>query len=107
MSTDPYYRTKEWLALRAACLKRDGYRCAVPGCVIRASHADHIVSRKKGGADHLSNLRSYCQPHHSTKTAQADGGFGRPAQPVKLAAKGCDASGTPRDPNHPWHRARG
>lgn len=60
---DPFYGTPEWRALRLACLQRDRFRCAIPGCEVRASVADHLVSRRDGGIDRLDNLRSLCRTH--------------------------------------------
>ena len=60
---DPYYASAEWKALRAACLRRDRFRCAVAGCDRPAVVADHVVSRKAGGADVLGNTRSLCRLH--------------------------------------------
>jgi 5-methylcytosine-specific restriction enzyme A len=57
---DPYYLTPEWRELRRQTLERDGGVCTVPGCGRAAVVADHIVSRKAGGADALPNLRSLC-----------------------------------------------
>lgn len=60
---DPFYLTPEWRELRERALTRDGYRCAVLGCGRAAVVADHIVSRKAGGADALHNTRSLCRLH--------------------------------------------
>jgi 5-methylcytosine-specific restriction endonuclease McrA len=60
---DGFYKSAEWIALRKACLERDKYQCqlVLPGCMGRASIADHKVSRRNGGADNLANLRSVCR----------------------------------------------
>lgn len=58
---DSYYYTDEWKTLRILCLRRDKFTCQAPGCGNRATVADHIVSRKAGGADVLSNLRALCR----------------------------------------------
>ena len=60
---DPYYLTPEWRELRRQTLERDGGVCTVPGCGRPAVVADHIVSRKAGGADALHNTRSLCRLH--------------------------------------------
>ena len=57
---DPFYQTPEWKALRRATLERDHYTCTTPGCGQPARTVDHIVSRRKGGADALLNLRCLC-----------------------------------------------
>jgi len=57
---DPFYQTPEWKALRKAALERDRFTCTTPGCGQPAKCVDHIVSRRKGGADNLSNLRCLC-----------------------------------------------
>ena len=62
-AADPYYLTLEWRELRRQTLERDGGVCTVPGCGRAAVVADHIISRKAGGADALPNLRSLCRLH--------------------------------------------
>ena len=85
-----YYQTREWKALKAACLRRDGYRCTVPGCGTATilPNVDHKVPRSRGGTDHMSNLRTLCQPCHSRLTRYHNTGTPR--------ALGCHADGTPR-----------
>lgn len=65
-----------WRKLREQVLARD------PVCTIcheaPSTDADHIVSRRNGGKDQMSNLRGTCHPCHSSKTVHEDGGFGRP-----------------------------
>ena len=56
---DAYYFTSQWKALRLECLTRDHFRCVL--CGQPAIVADHIISRKDGGADALPNLRSLCR----------------------------------------------
>jgi 5-methylcytosine-specific restriction endonuclease McrA len=73
---DPYYFTPEWKALRQACLKRDGYACVM--CGEPAIVADHIISRKAGGTDALSNLRSLCR-EHDNRFKERPGGWRRGA----------------------------
>lgn len=96
--TDPFYLTPLWRALRRACLERDGNKCTVAGCNgTERLTADHIIPRRKGGADALSNLRTLCQPCHSRITRKGNIG--------DVSAKGCDAQGRPLDPDHPWHKS--
>ncbi|MFN6254154.1 MAG: HNH endonuclease [Acetobacteraceae bacterium] len=85
--SDPYYISKEWRALRASILRRDGHRCAVAGCPNRASVADHIKPRRDGGADTPENLRSLCEHHHNVRRR---GGW--------RGAAGCDPDGWPLPP---------
>jgi len=59
MPGDPYYQTAGWRTLRAACVARDSGRCVT--CGARGFIADHIVPRKRGGADNLANLRLLCR----------------------------------------------
>lgn len=73
MPSDPFYHTPQWRALRTACLKRDHYRCTVPGCTDRATTVDHIKRRRDGGADALHNLRSLCSTHDNQVKEQANG----------------------------------
>lgn len=99
---DPYYLTAAWKALRAACLKRDGGICTVKGCGARATHADHIISRKRGGPDSLSNLRSLCRTHDNQAKEDAQGNRRRGG---KMVVVGCDADGWPLDPGHDWNKS--
>jgi len=46
------------------------------GRIVAAEVVDHIVPRKRGGTDDISNLQALCYRCHSTKTAKYDGGFG-------------------------------
>jgi 5-methylcytosine-specific restriction protein A len=60
VAQDPFYACAQWRSLRKQALERDGYLCQAPGCQRAATIVDHIVSRRCGGADALSNLRSLC-----------------------------------------------
>lgn len=55
---NPYYFSAEWAALRTAALARDKHVCRY--CGGKATQADHIVARSKGGADALENLAACC-----------------------------------------------
>lgn len=96
--TDPFYLSPFWRRLRAAALRRDGNRCIV--CGARAVVVDHVVSRRRGGPDALNNLRSLCRAHDQQVKERPDGWRKNGG-----VFKGCDPSGTPSDPNHPWHRS--
>jgi 5-methylcytosine-specific restriction protein A len=82
------------------CLQRDGYRCTTPGCGgTDELTADHIQSRRGGGPDILSNLRTLCGACDRQVKERPDGT--RPNGGVPRA-KGVTADGRPRDPAHPW-----
>jgi len=73
---DPYYLSPQWQKLRLEVLRRDKYLCHHCGvkCLGKAKgfpspHVDHILPRKKGGKDHIDNLRTLCGPCHSRTTA--------------------------------------
>jgi 5-methylcytosine-specific restriction endonuclease McrA len=70
---DPYYRSKDWRVLRAQVLTRDHYQCTAPDCKAKASVVDHITSRRNGGTDTMSNLRSLCQSCDSSIKELASG----------------------------------
>src|SRR5262245_55674339 len=103
MPTDPFYRTLAWRALRKAALARDGGRCVVVGCRRPATHVDHILSRRRGGADALQNLRSLCAHHDAQIKERPDGRRGCDGEPV---VKGCDRDGWPLDPGHWWRKCQ-
>ncbi len=94
-----FYASPAWRALRKACLERDGYRCTVPGCSSRATHADHIDRRPRSAtptpADHLDNLRSLCAVHDAQVKERSDGTRRRDG---RFAVRGADKDGWPMDP---------
>ena len=51
--------------------------CAWPGCNQSATDVDHADGTGPRGNNNPDNLVSYCHSHHSVKTAQHDGSFGR------------------------------
>lgn len=63
---EAYYGSAEWKRLREACLARDGHRCTNPHCTTPERGAggrliaDHIIPRREGGEDALTNLRTLC-----------------------------------------------
>lgn len=61
---DPYYDSPEWRSLRLAVLKRDEHICQY--CGAKATQADHVIPRKKGGADAIKNLVACCAPCNKT-----------------------------------------
>jgi 5-methylcytosine-specific restriction endonuclease McrA len=103
MPADAFYKTREWRALRIAVLKRDSYRCTNPGC--GSTHrltVDHIKSRRQHPnlAMAIGNLRTLCISCDNQLKEASSGqrrGHGRPI------LRGCDASGRPLDPLHPWN----
>jgi 5-methylcytosine-specific restriction endonuclease McrA len=64
-----------WTLVRKEALLRDGYVCQLqlPGCLGRATEADHIVSVADGGEHTLENARAVCKKCHRTRTAQHGG----------------------------------
>jgi len=65
-----------WRRMRLMVLRRQPL-CQWPGCNEIATQVDHIVPLVQGGPNKLSNLQALCASHHSMKTNQCDGGFGR------------------------------
>ena len=85
----------KWQKLRASVLACEPLcrHCTARGLVVRATDVDHM-----NGADdnRIESLQPLCHECHSRKTAKDHG---------KRVACGCDVSGTPADPSHPWNRA--
>ncbi|MFL5328387.1 MAG: HNH endonuclease [Gemmataceae bacterium] len=71
--------------------------CRFAGQLVKAKHVDHIKSRRKGGTNDHSNLRSLCHSCHSRKTCKHDGGFGHKPKPeAGIGPTDCqDGSPTP------------
>lgn len=83
----------EHLTIRPLCV-----HCWAKGLTAAATELDHIIPYSKGGADTMDpfeNRQGLCRPCHVAKTA-IDMGF--------ITGKGCDSSGLPTDPLHPWNR---
>ena len=117
MPRDRRYSSARWRKLREQVIKRDGGRCAVPGCTSEMSlpgmkHVDHVVEVKDGGDFwSMSNLRTVCRHHHfeksvSTLTARATGQSTRkirqpydPANPPRGCTCNLRGKPTPRSPN--------
>jgi ATP adenylyltransferase len=64
-------------SLRYDVLKRAGFRCELCGISAdeRAIEVDHILPRKHGGADELSNLQALCFKCNANKGARDDQDF--------------------------------
>jgi 5-methylcytosine-specific restriction endonuclease McrA len=58
-----------WQRLSAIVLRRDGYVCR--HCGGRATTADHVVPRSKGGTDALDNLVAACRSCNGSKGNRA------------------------------------
>jgi len=97
------YKTSRWThrtrGLRARCLKRDEYRCAL--CLrTEASHrlvAHHRVPHR-GNEElffDLNNLQTLCQPCHDSITTSRE----RRGYSLEL-----DENGLPTDERHPFCR---
>ena len=63
---------KEWAALTAQVIERDGWICAYCDCDLENApdirHAiDHVMPLSRGGTNDLDNLVMSCQPCNSSK----------------------------------------
>lgn len=81
---DPYYQSKAWKNLReehrnGTTVMPDGYILSNIFCIdcykeekrlVEGKHCDHIVQRKEGGKDELTNLQTQCDHHHASKSAR-------------------------------------
>lgn len=67
---------KNWEEIAEACKMRDSYKCRVCGAHGNRANppgtahlqACHIVSKRRGGRDILSNLRTLCLKCHSQES---------------------------------------
>lgn len=103
------YSTAQWQRLRLKQLQLHPLceACLKIGMVKVANHVDHRIAISQGGEPFPrpgSGLCSFCRPCHSAKTARSpEAGAIKTSKP----RKGCDASGMPLDPDHPWNKAGG
>lgn len=97
------YGTAAWQRLRALKLATDPLceDCLAIERLEPATCVDHKLAISEGGEAFppIDQLSSKCWPCHSRKTARgSEHGAARSDKPMK----GCDASGNPLDPAHPW-----
>ena len=107
--TDRFYTSAPWRKTRAALLDARP-ACVTPGCGRPATHVDHIVALRAGGAAlDAANLQPLCHSCHSRETALHDGGFGHRGRTGKQtpATLGCDAAGWPLAAAAPVHALDG
>jgi 5-methylcytosine-specific restriction protein A len=106
MPANPFYFTPEWRALRGAVLRRDRYRCVVCGADVSGkgqARVDHIRRIQDGGARlDPANMRTLCILHDNQ--SHREKGTGSPKRDERFTLPGCDSSGFPLDPKHPWGR---
>ncbi|MGH8626453.1 MAG: HNH endonuclease [Gammaproteobacteria bacterium] len=63
-----------WRKLRLLVLARDPICCACGRA--ESSDVDHIIPKRRGGADAENNLQGLCGPCHARKTALHDSRWG-------------------------------
>ena len=97
MSSDEFYSSMAWRRLRHRALMQAQFRCEVCRADLRrsGSRVDHIRSRVEAPALQwdLTNLRALCPACDNARHAEK----GRNGQVI-----GCDTSGKPLNPHHPW-----
>ena len=64
-----YYDTRAWRALATVQLKYNPLCrvCLYQGKQVKGSVADHVIPRRDGGADALTNLQTLCRRHDAIK----------------------------------------
>jgi 5-methylcytosine-specific restriction protein A len=103
------YRTQRWRRMAKHQVDVDEplcRMCKAEGRLVQAEIADHVKPHR-GDENKFWNgeLQSLCARHHLRKLnhEQYERRTGKPYR----RRSGCDASGMPTDPEHPWHRERG
>jgi diadenosine tetraphosphate (Ap4A) HIT family hydrolase len=78
-------------SLRYEVLKRAGFRCELCGVSAdeRAIEIDHIVPRKHGGEDDLTNLQALCFKCNANKGARDDEDFRAIREGINARQAGC------------------
>lgn len=87
--------TAAWQRLRASVLCGEPLcrHCTARGLTVTATDVDHRDGNP--GNNDAINLQPLCHECHSRKTASDHG---------KRVCMGCDVSGMPLDPGHPWNQ---
>jgi hypothetical protein len=57
-------RSAAWRRRRRAVLRRQGGRCAVPGCTAQAVDVHHAEGYARLGHERLDELLGVCERHH-------------------------------------------
>ena len=101
-----FYTSRRWQALRLFVLRRDRYRCVQCGARVvapGAARVDHIVRIADDPRRALdpTNCRTLCAT--CDNRSHAEKALHLPYR-VERMVHGNDASGIPRDANHPWNR---
>jgi diadenosine tetraphosphate (Ap4A) HIT family hydrolase/5-methylcytosine-specific restriction endonuclease McrA len=78
-------------SLRYEVLKRAGFRCELCGISAdeRAIEVDHILPRKHGGTDDLTNLQALCFKCNANKGARDDEDFRKIREGLNARLSGC------------------
>lgn len=97
-----FYNSTAWKRLRS-WFRLEHPLCAFckqRGVVKAGDHVDHIEPVRRAWDRRLdpTNLQHLCAMDHNGVKRDIEAG-----RPIK----GCDESGIPTDPNHPWHRSSG
>jgi 5-methylcytosine-specific restriction protein A len=84
---NPFYRSKQWEALRTTALRRDNYTCTKCGVLCLGKkkkspspNVDHIlpISKRPDLKLNLDNLRTLCSSCHSRLTISDNHGRNKP-----------------------------
>lgn len=86
-------------SLRYEVLKRAGFRCELCGISAdeRAIEVDHILPRKHGGSDDLTNLQALCFKCNANKGARDDEDFRAVREGINTQQAGCVVCELPAD----------
>lgn len=70
-----YFKSDDWKWLKRECGLRDNYCCMVEGCDVYGEGnvtTHHIVPRRSGGLNIITNLITLCIYHHNLIEEQAE-----------------------------------
>ena len=86
-------------SLRYEVLKRAGFRCELCGISAdeRAIEVDHILPRKHGGEDDVTNLQALCYKCNANKGARDDKDFRMIREGINVRQSGCIFCELPAD----------
>jgi 5-methylcytosine-specific restriction endonuclease McrA len=97
--------SRQWREQRMRVLQRDQFICY--WCGGKATHADHLITRKDGGGDELENLVAACARCNQKRGAKSIAVFSREMDTPLVFSSNLSPITTTKIPNSPFESPNG